>query len=233
MIFVEIDYSKYKPLGKCEVIYEEEEEGEISQEEKEKERNWLNHLRQNAETYNRISRQIAENGFPDLHPDNYKNSYDFYPLFTFAPVTYLGILDIPCDKIVGNNWANIPLKEVGGGYPKPGKLQTILMGYLNLNTKMENTKDTMKPIPVHKIFDEYFCDEGNHRLYAARLLGLPTIRAEVYEVDYVSLLKRTKLIERMDEDYIGILKEDSSYYSMYPITPLQKDSYLRLKNTYL
>jgi len=231
LIFIDIDYSKNELLGKCKIIYEEERE--LPREEMEKEKTWLMHLQQSAEVYNKIAEQIVENGFPDLHPINYKNSYDSYPLFTFAPITYLGIFDICCDKILGNNWANIPLKKSEGNYPKPDKTRSILMGYLNLNTRMENTRDTMKPIPVYKIFDEYYCDEGNHRLYTARLLGLPTVKAEVYEVDYASFLKKTKLLERMDQDYLGILKEDSLYYSLYPITPLQKRNYIALKNTYL
>ncbi|MGB9812387.1 MAG: hypothetical protein ACPLVF_01945 [Thermovenabulum sp.] len=140
------------------------------------------------------------------------------------------IEEVPCERILGNGWANIPLEEVRGSYPKPSKVFRVLIGYLNLNSECRDTRNNMQPIPVYKIFDEYFCEEGNHRLYVARLLGLPKIKAEVYEIDYTEFLGKSKIFNYGGGYYIGVLKDNNDSYFLYPVDKEQAENYIKLKN---
>ncbi|MGB9812386.1 MAG: hypothetical protein ACPLVF_01940 [Thermovenabulum sp.] len=77
MIIVDFNFDENKKLGKCVVEYFEDYEDDIG------ERECYFKLIENAEIYNKISDFIEKNGFPDLHPTNYKDAYKEYPLFMF------------------------------------------------------------------------------------------------------------------------------------------------------
>ena len=90
---------------------------------------------------------------------------------------------------------NIPkyLRTCGASYaelarlPKGKKLVKALEYILGL-------KDNYQPIVLEQIEQEFFVKVGNHRLYAARLLGLKEITAQVIVYDYNSLLPYLTLI---------------------------------------
>lgn len=211
-------------IGRCEVEYEKEPYLNVNYLKSEERK--VAKLQKIADVYNRIAARIDREGFPDLSPADYKISQDEYPWHHLAEYSYQGITDLDCNLIVGDNWCNIPKELVSGSYPKPRKVASILRGYLNLNEESKNTKKTMAPIPVEKILDHYFCGEGNHRLYVARLLGLKTVKVEIWEYNYLSLLKKCKIIE---SPYLclGIQKEQG-LYTLYDISVAQKQNILRL-----
>lgn len=168
-------------LPYCEVEYEEESYLDVNLQQKE--HHAVTRLRDLSEIFNDISERINKKGFPDLCPPHYKILEEAYPLFYKAKSEKLGVLELDCDKIIGGNWANLPQAECPG-YPKARKVWDLLVGYLNMNERLEKTEENIPPIPVFKIKEDYFCREGNHRLYVSRLLGRKTIKANVVELDY-------------------------------------------------
>lgn len=214
-------------IGKYKLVYEKEDY--LTQEEIEYENKCVGKLKKQIGIYNRISEEINKNGFPNLSPSNYKNPTIEYPCFVFAPSINLGIQEVPVYKIIGSNWANLP-KTQAPNYPKPRKVREILKGYLNINEKLKNTADNMKPIPVYKIFDEYFCDEGNHRLYVSRLLKKSTIKAEVVEFDYKNFLLNSNLCHTNFGYYICYKYNDKEEF--FDISEIEKDNYIRLLEKY-
>lgn len=227
MYFLSWDYEKNLPT--CSVFYEKE--SYLSQTEQQEEERVVSRLKELCEVFNSITGQINKNGFPDLCPTNYKYSEREYPLYCLVPQKNLGIFDIECDKIIGGNWANMPLAEVSG-YPKPRKFTDLLMGYLNLNDHLRNTRDNIPPIPIYKIFDEYFCDEGNHRLYVSRILKFKTIKAEVLEFDYLAFLQNSYLHTTPLQDYIAYPISEDRYASLNDVSADEIQQYIKLKEKY-
>lgn len=220
-------------LPTCIVHYEQEPY--LSEEEQRKEEQIVQRLKEAANIFNEITTKINKEGFPDLCPPNWKDPYKEYPLFVFAHYKELGVLEIECDRIVGGNWANFP-PELRGPYPHTGKFWSLLAGFLNLSDEDENTRDKIPLIPVFKIFDDYFCEEGNHRLYVSRCLGLKAIKAEVIEYDYYSLLTKSFIRKSEVQNYLAILNTESEagkrYASLYPIDEEEMEKYLQLKRKF-
>lgn len=222
-----LDWSCSRALGRFSVVYHVEPH--LSPERLEIEKGEVIKLKKRVEIYNEIAERIDREGFLDLCPENYKDPDIHYPLYMFTKMTFLGVRDIPLDRILGDNWSNIPMTEYTG-YPKPRKLMRLLRCHLELEEK-GNPRDKLPPIEVYKIFDEYYTMEGNHRIYTSRLLGLQTIHAEVYECDYEGLLLNSDPIE---DDYGCYLRiKDGDKYKTYQISSKQKDGYLMTKKKYL
>lgn len=226
MYFLKWDYDDIYPS--CSVVYYPEpyyNEKEII-EEKEK----VQRLKELCEVFNGIVKKIKENGFSELCPQEYKDPIESYPFYYFAKQKEINnIVDIECSRIVGANWANQP-KELRGNYPKPTKLWNLLIAYLNLNEDLKNSKDRIPPIPVYKIMDDYFCDEGNHRLYAARLLGFKTIKAKVFEYDYLTFLEESSICQIGKTYYLLSNKNNSIYCE---INNKDVEEYNKIKETLL
>lgn len=62
-------------------------------------------------------------------------------------------------QCVGRGW--LFLDDRSEGHPKPYKLVGPLLGMV----------DKIPPIPAEKAGEFYYCGDGNHRIYAAYLLG--------------------------------------------------------------
>jgi hypothetical protein len=217
-------------LPTCFVWYEQE----LYENEKEveEERQTVQGLQELCEVFNGVTKDINKNGFPDLCPPNYKNSQGTYPFYYYAKTKELGIIDVPCDKIAGDNWANLP-KEMRDHYPKPRKFRDLLVGYLNLNEELKHTKESIPPIKVSKVMDDYFCDEGNHRLYVSRLLGFETIKAEVVEYDYLTLLKESyEYTSSPLEYYLALPDGENDHVHLYEATEEDMVRYYELKKQY-
>ena len=228
MYFLSWDYEKDLPT--CSVFYEKE--SYLSKTQQQEEEQVVNRLKELCEVFNSITEQINQNGFPDLCPSNYKYPEKEYPLYCLAPEKNIGIIEIECDKIIGGNWANIPFAEINGGYPKPRKFVDLLRGYLNLNDQLKNTRDSIPPIPVYKIFDDYFCDEGNHRLYVSRLLKFETIKAEVLEFDYFTFLQNSYLHTTSLLTYLAYPVGEKGYTQLNEINADEIEQYKKLKEKY-
>lgn len=150
----------------------------------------------------------AENGdFPEIDCHKYVDFYKKFPLFQFSKITVLKNIHVPVEAIYGDNWA-FQSKGERGHYPSATKLRSLLSGYTNVSNDYW-TKE-IPPVPIHKIFDKYYLDEGNHRLYLSKLLGRDTLLSDVYEYDYASLAKTSKL-EVFGSDRYIILKNSSIY----------------------
>lgn len=231
MYFLHWDFSDGKLLPACLVHYEQE--SYLSQEERINEEQTVERLKELAGIFNKIITEINENGFPDLCPPNWKQPEKEYPLFHLASQKDLGVLDVECDKIVGGNWANLP-PQLRGPYPKPRKFWNLLAGFLNLTDQDKNIRNKIPEISVYKIFDDYFCDEGNHRLYVSRYLGLKTIKARVVEYDYHSFLKRSyvKKDHNLSWTYIAVLDTETGNTYLYDIDENAVKQYLKLKEKY-
>lgn len=218
-------------LSTCSVVYELEPYFDRIEFRKEEQK--VQRLQELCEVFNEIAERINQNGFPNLCPKNHKDPYETYPLFHLAKCRHIGVMEVRCNAIVGGNWANRP-EALQEGYPKPRKLQDLLVGYLNLNEKLKDTKSLIPPIPVYKIMDDYFCEEGNHRLYATRLLGFKTIKAEVMEYDYISFLKETRLYRPAGSESSYIAKPaEGGHFSLHEISELQAKQCETLKRKHL
>lgn len=217
-----------QPLPTCSVYYEQEPYLSVSEQNEEK--LTVERLRESCGVFNQFVEDINKNGFPDLCPINWKHPTKEYPLHYFAPQKELGTIKIECDKIVGGNWANMP-PGMRGNYPKPRKFWNLLAGYLNLNDTIHNTRDKIPAIPVYKIMDDYFCDEGNHRLYVSRILGFKTIKAEVVEIDYYTFLKNSYVYKDtvFSERYIAYPDNRTGRIQLYEIDEDEIQQYQKLK----
>jgi hypothetical protein len=89
--------------------------------------------------------------------------------------SYLGIQNIPLDKIVGSVQKNEDFKM--GFIPKNNIVKTRWC-----NIYMEMLGDgKLPPINLYKIRDEYYVYDGNHRVSVANYLNFVSIEAEVTE----------------------------------------------------
>lgn len=78
--------------------------------------------------------------------------------------------------------------------------------------------------------DDYFCDEGNHRLYVARLLGFKTIKAKVFEYDYLTFLEESSICQIGKTYYLLSNKNNSIYCE---INNKDVEEYNKIKETLL
>jgi hypothetical protein len=58
-----------------------------------------------------------------------------------------------------------------------------------VNTYLTLEEEGWQPIVVHKIGDEYFVEDGHHRLSVAHELGMKFIQAKVWEYSVVEVVK--------------------------------------------
>lgn len=122
-----------------------------------------------------------------------------YPYYTKAPSKDIGIVNINIRNIKGDNWAFQSKKEMLH-YPYKTKLRDIGLWYIN-NQTVHGRKE-LPPVPVFKIFDEYYLMEGNHRFYLSNFLNRKTIRAICTEFDYKSFMDRHQLVYIKDAPYL-------------------------------
>ena len=95
----------------------------------------------------------------------------------------LGVLDIPTEKITGT------LNRQKDFDHKFRPLKSNLRDrWVNVYLAREN--GGWGPISVHKIGDQYFVEDGHHRVSIARSLGMGFIQAKVWE--YAAERKQTR-----------------------------------------
>lgn len=185
-----LDFQPHGILGRYHV--ERMDAGERAPQ-RQKEESLYRTLCERAKEYNALSERIDQIGrLPNLAPAKFYTDEDF-PLWMLSDMQCVGIREIPCDQIVGTNWANLPDELIHGPYPKHGKLRRLLAGYLNLNPEGRDTASEIPPFPLYHVLDFYFHNEGNHRLYASRLLGRPTVKVELWESNYLEMLRTASL----------------------------------------
>ena len=155
--------------------------------------------------------------FPEVDCHKYVDFYKKFPLFQFAKITVLKNVMVPIDDIYGDNWA-FQNKNERGRYPSATKLRSLLSGYTKVNN--DYWEKEIPPVPIHKIFDKYYLDEGNHRLYLSKLLGMNTLLSDVYDYDYKSLVQSSKL-DVFGTDHYIILQD----CSIYPVGELEATEY--------
>lgn len=223
MLRVNLDFANGSLLGRYSVEYEPDASDwrTVTKEE-------IDKLRVAAEKYNSLAKKIERDGFPDLSPLNYK-TYEDFPLWQLAEQRELGVRNVPCDEILGVGWANTPRHLMSGNYPKPRKVRELLAAYLNLNEDGKDTAVEIEPIEIYRVMGICLTDDGNHRLYVSRLLGRPTIRAVVWEVDYEDFLKRSLPFKRGTWLQIGHKKEGTDFYTLYEVSEKAYQRYLQLK----
>lgn len=230
MLFVHWDFKGDSVLGRC--IVERDIEPYESDSMRAKENVVFERLAVASTSYNAIAEKLEHDGFPDLCPPNWKTDDD-YPLWQLADQKNIGIRDIPCNEILGFNWANTPKHLIDGHYPKEHKVRLILAGYLNLNDDGEDTASKMEPIDAYHVMGTYFIGEGNHRLYVSRLLNRPTIRANVFEVDYEGLLRKSIPYRQDNWLNIGIEKPGSESYLLHDVSKKAFQRYLELRELFV
>lgn len=162
--------------------------------------------------------------YPEIDLDKYVAFYNVYPLFVFAPYTIKEKIRIPIGKIYGDNWA-FQSKRDRGSYPYSNKLDSLFKGYTGRKSYIYK-KNSVPPVPVAKILDNYYLEEGNHRLYISKLLNRKTIIADVIEYDYKYLLKNSHLELFWDIPHI-VFKNKA-----YQINDELKENYTKLKNAH-
>lgn len=154
--------------------------------------------------YNLLHQKARDRELPLLLPPVTHNSYRRWPMWTLADREEQLIRRVMLDKIVGDNWANDQDRE---GYPKINKLATILAGML-WRMPAWGSK-SIPPVPLILINGEYYAQEGNHRIYAARLLNRVTIKARVRNIKYNKMLSRSELVNFAGIPYLLVKKDDS------------------------
>ena len=139
--------------------------------------------------------------------------------------SYLGLQDIPLDKIVGS----VGRYEDFTRNFMPRKTHTRPR-WENIETLAEH--GGWRPIEVYKVSDTYFVRDGNHRVSVARQLGMETIEAEVWEyptrvpleadddlddliirAEYLEFLEDTQLDKLRPEQYI-VLTLPGGYWEL-------------------
>lgn len=159
--------------------------------------------------------------YPEIDLDKFVDFYSAYPLFTLAPCIIKNSKKIAIDKIYGSNWA-FQNKQNRGNYPCSNKLNSLFYEYTKRNKKPMYRRQ-IPPVPIVKIFDKYFLDEGNHRLYICKLLNRKFILADVAEYNYKYFLDHSCLDFFRNIPYI--IYENK----MYHIDDDSKINYLKLK----
>jgi hypothetical protein len=170
----------------------------------------LERIEKEIELYNRAASKIGKQ-YPDLLSPIIMFRHIDYPGFFKAPRKNLGLRRVKLNQIVGDSWVNISLEvrrtvEKFGhlvNYPKQEKLLKVMLEMLGLRAGKN------RPIDLIKINDHYFVDDGSHRIYAARLLELEEIEANVVEYDYEGLKPNLKLLNHKGKTLLGVKKENN------------------------
>ena len=86
----------------------------------------------------------------------------------------VGIQDIPVERIVGT------LNRQSDFDRKFRPLKSYLRDrWINVYLSMQN--GGWQPIVVHKVGDQYYVEDGHHRISVARSLGMAYIQAKIWE----------------------------------------------------
>jgi len=96
---------------------------------------------------------------------------------------FIGITDIPLDLIVGT------LDRHDDFDHKFRPFRSYLRDRW-VNTYLALEQDGWSPIVVHKVGDNYYIEDGHHRVSVARWLGIAFIQAKVWE--YTIQVKQSK-----------------------------------------
>lgn len=93
----------------------------------------------------------------------------------FSTKIYLGIREIPLEKIVGT-------VEKGGDFDRNfnPKRDSSKNRWVNVYNELV-IKGTAPPVVLYKVRDEYYVYDGNHRVSVAKNLAFISLEAEVYE----------------------------------------------------
>ncbi len=133
--------------------------------------------------------------------------------------SYLGIQEIPLDKIVGS----------------VGRYNDFTRTFMPRKThtrsrweKIDTLAETSRwpPIEVYKVSDTYFVRDGNHRVSVARQLGLDAIEAHVWEYPtrvpletddgLDDILVRAEYLAFLDDTHLDKLRPDQSIILTIP-----------------
>lgn len=125
--------------------------------------------------------------------------------------SYLGILEIPLDKIVGS----------------VGRYEDFTRTFMPRKAAMRRRWEQIDsladqggwpPIELYKVSDTYFVRDGNHRVSVARQLGMETIEAHVWEYptrvpletddDLNDLVLRQEYLEFLESTELDKLRPD-------------------------
>ena len=182
---------------------------------------FLSKLEKDVDLFNAAVERIGKE-YPDLISPTVMFRAIDYPGYFKAQKKFLGICKVKLDQIVGDSWVNIPLKVRKteekyahlAHYPRTEKLLRVLQEMLGLRPKKS------RPIDLVKINEHYFVDDGSHRIYAARLLKMDEIVANVIEYDYEGLKPRLKLLNHNGKICLGVEKENKvGAYEKIVISP--------------
>lgn len=103
---------------------------------------------------------FPENQFVE---EDFKNGVYLYNGIMFSNISYPCevelVTEVAASHCIGNTW--LFCNDHSAGRPLPERLARCL--YL--------PPDTTPPVFVDRMGDYYLCDDGNHRIYAAFLLG--------------------------------------------------------------
>ncbi len=123
-----------------------------------------------------IGKNITLAVFPEQAPEKSPNR------------RFIGVTDIPVDLIVGT----LNRHDDFDHRFRPFK------SYLRdrwVNTYLALEKDGWSPIVVHKVGDNYYVEDGHHRVSVARWLGMSLIQAKIWE--YPIQIKQSKECQPM------------------------------------
>lgn len=178
--------------------------------------------------------------FPAFDEDKYLNLERKYPCYFHAKEKSRYIAEVNIALIVGDNWS-FESVETRGNYPHISKIINILDAYAGI---MHHNNNELPAVPIYKIRDTYFLEEGNHRLYVLKLLrslGLTnqkTIKCDIFEFDYDSFLKESRIIhDNSTKEYNQILYNPHHHdimgdiYDVDYISKEDTETFLSLKNS--
>jgi hypothetical protein len=213
---------KWEPLGKI-GRYSIVKANEVCREDNNCfENEFLDFFSEKVKRYNEIAQSVDEEGLPRLNSDpNLTDSK--YPLWSLAENTNLGVMEIPFNRIIEFS------KDNYYNNPKNSLIRDSLVCYLKIGPELVNVSDSVEPIKAFKIFNNYFVEKSDHRIIAKILIGDKLIKAHVYDVDYLSMLKKSILLKYPYGYCIGIRREDDpELYMIHDIDEYEKSSYVDL-----
>jgi hypothetical protein len=140
--------------------------------------------------------------------------------FNLGGSFYLGVRDIPLDKIIGSVGryqdfvqAFLPINE-----SVAARWESVAAAYLNPMSR------GLPPIEVYQVGDCYFVKDGNHRVSVARHLKLPELEAHVWEY----LQPVAGLVPGVDIDTLLLEAERQEFLEKTRLDELRPDHTLRL-----
>lgn len=221
---------EWKPIGKLGRFIINKETKELDSKKIILNEKFVDALSKKVEIFNNIAEQIEKEGYPKFNYSSAKTTPN-YPLWHLAKNIDSGIGEIPLDKIV--EFSNGHPFSKTQDYPWNILIRDTLINYLGLNPKLEDTSINVEPIKAYKIFDSYLVDKGDYRVFVKKLIGDNLIKAHIFEVDYISMLRKSILLKYPYGYCIGIRREDDpELYMVHDISDEEKDTYIELMNKY-